>query len=158
MPPEVTPQGIIRPARLEEAADISEIVRQAYTPWIAVVGRRPRPMDDDYEERCRKGHAWLLDIGGKPVGVVIVEEVDGALFLHNIAVAPQEQHRGFGRLLMHFIEEEALRRGFREVRLTTTVAMQRNVDLYRSLEYVITGSEPTTTVDRLLMSKRLDSA
>lgn len=148
-------QPNIRPGRPEDAEAIEAVVTQAYTPWIAVVGRRPRPMDDNYAKRCASGQAWLLEVSGAPVGVVIIEEIGGALFLHNVAVIPQEQRRGLGRLLMDFCEGEALRRGFREIRLTTTVVMQRNVDLYRSLGYVITTIEPTATVDRLWMSKRL---
>lgn len=155
MQSQAMPQEKIRPARLEDAAIISAIVEQAYTPWIGVVGRRPRPMDDNYEERCAKGHAWLLEVGRKPVGVIIIEDFDGSLFLHNVAVSPGAQHRGFGRMLMRFIEEEARRRGFNEVKLTTSVVMQSNADLYQSLGYIVTGIEPTATVDRLLMTKHL---
>ena len=82
--------------------------------------------------------------------------MDGYLFLHNIAVSPETQHRGFGQSLMRFVEEEAQRRGYGEVRLTTTVIMQRNVDLYLRLGYTIMGREPTAIVDRLWMTKRLD--
>ncbi len=94
--------------------------------------------------------------GGKAVGAVIIEDVDGSLFLHNVAGSPEAQHRGFGRLLMRFVEEEARRRGHGEVKLTTTVVMRRNVDLYQQLGYAITDREPTATVDRLWMTKRLD--
>jgi ribosomal protein S18 acetylase RimI-like enzyme len=112
-------------------------------------------MDDDYEARCVKGHAWLLEVDGQPVGAVIIEDMDQYLFLHNIAVTPETQHRGFGQSLMRFVEEEARRRGYGEVKLTTAVVMQRNVDLYLRLGYTITGREPTATIDRLWMTKRL---
>ncbi|MGK7871429.1 GNAT family N-acetyltransferase [Falsiroseomonas sp. E2-1-a20] len=136
--------------------NIAAIVDKAYTRWIAAVGRRPRPMDDDYEARCAKGQAWLLEADSKSIGVVIIEDMEEYLFLHNIAVAPDAQHRGFGRCLMRFVEEEARRRGYREVKLTTAVVMQQNVELYLRLGYSITGREPTATVDRLWMTKRLD--
>jgi ribosomal protein S18 acetylase RimI-like enzyme len=112
-------------------------------------------MDDDYEARCVKGHAWLLEVNRQPVGAVIIEDMDRYLFLHNIAVSPETQHHGFGQLLMRFVEEEARRRGYDEVKLTTSTVMQRNVDLYLRLGYAITGREPTATVDRLWMTKRL---
>src|SRR4051812_7323033 len=121
------PSETIRPARPDDAAGILAIVENAYTPWIAVVGRRPRPMDDDYEARCAKGHAWVLEVGDSLVGAVIVEDMDGYLFLHNIAVSPGMQHRGLGRLLMTFVESQALRRGYREVKLTTSEVMQMNI-------------------------------
>ena len=155
MPSGTTPSRSIRHARPDDAERIAAIVEQAYTPWIAVVGRRPRPMDDDYVARCAKGHCWLLEDDGRPLGVVIIEDMDGYLFLHNIAVAPEVQHRGLGRLLMRFVEDEARRRSYGEVKLTTTVVMQRNVDLYLRLGYAITGREPTATVDRLWMTKHM---
>jgi ribosomal protein S18 acetylase RimI-like enzyme len=157
MSPEMTPSGNFRPARLEDATSIAAIVQEAYTPWVAVVGRRPRPMDDDYEARCAKGHAWLLEVNHQAVGAVIIEDMNGYLFLHNIAVSPATQHRGYGRSLMQFVEEEAKRRGYGEVKLTTSVVMQKNVDLYLKLGYAITSREPTATVDRLWMTKRLNT-
>ncbi|TDH58011.1 GNAT family N-acetyltransferase [Dankookia rubra] len=158
MSTDVTPSAVIRPAGSADAGCIAALVQEAYTPWIAVIGRRPRPMDDDYEARCAKAQAWLLELDGEPVGAVIIEDMNGYLFLHNIAVAPRMQHRGFGRRLMHFVEEEARRRSFREVKLTTTVVMQKNIDLYERLGYAITGREPTATVDRVWMTKRVDEA
>jgi ribosomal protein S18 acetylase RimI-like enzyme len=146
------------PANPADAAAIAALVEEAYTPWVAAVGRRPRPMDDDYGARCVKGHAWLLELDREPAGAVIIEDMDGYLFLHNIAVAPRVQHHGFGRRLMQFVEEEARRRSLREVKLTTSVVMQKNIDLYERLGYAITGSEPTATVDRVWMTKRVDEA
>ena len=77
------------------------------------------------------------------------------LFLHNIAVAPAHQHRGLGRELMRFVEDQGRRRGYDQVRLTTSEVMARNVSLYTRLGYVVTQREPTTTVDRLWMTKSL---
>jgi ribosomal protein S18 acetylase RimI-like enzyme len=158
MPTDARPSAVIRPADLADAGGIAALVEDAYAPWVAVVGRRPRPMDDDYGARCAKGHAWLLELDSEPVGAVIIENMNGYLFLHNIAVAPRMQHLGFGRRLMQFVEEEARRRSFREVKLTTTVVMQKNIDLYERIGYAITGREPTATVDRVWMTKLVDEA
>ncbi len=145
----------IRLACLRDAAALSSLVEQAYTPWIETVGRRPRPMDDDYHARCKKGHAWVAELDAELVGVVIIEDMPGYLFLHNIAVAPIHQHLGLGRELMRFVEDQGRRRGYDELRLTTTEVMARNVELYTRLGYVVTEREPTKTVDRLWMTKSL---
>ncbi|MBL6081877.1 hypothetical protein JMJ56_28230 [Belnapia sp. T18] len=59
---------------------------------------------------------------------------------------------------MRFVEEEVGRRGFHEVRLTTAVVIRRNIDLYQRLGYAITGREPTATVDRVWITKRVNAA
>ena len=145
----------IRLAGLDDAAALSSLVEQAYTPWIETVGRRPRPMDDDYRARCEKGHAWVAERDAELIGVVVIEDMPGYLFLHNVAVAPPHQHLGLGRELMRFVEDQARRRGYDQVRLSTTEVMARNVALYTRLGYVVTKREPTTTVDRLWMTKSL---
>jgi hypothetical protein len=65
MPTDATPSAVIRPADSADAGGIAALVEEAYTPWIAAVGRRPRPMDDDYKARCAKGQAWLLELDGE---------------------------------------------------------------------------------------------
>ena len=39
---------IIRPATLEDIAQIEAIVEAAYSPYIERIGRKPAPMLDDY--------------------------------------------------------------------------------------------------------------
>lgn len=152
----VTPLHI-RLATAGDEARVCKLVEQAYTPWIETVGRRPRPMDDDYRARCELGHAWLAEQEAELVGVIVIEERPSYLFLHNIAVAPARQHRGLGRGLIRFVEDEGRRRGYDQVRLTTSESMARNVALYKRLGYVVTQREPTATADRLWMTKSLGS-
>lgn len=152
MPDRVAPLHI-RLAILDDVAKLSGLIEQAYTPWIETVGRRPRPMDDDYRARCEKGHAWVAEQDAEPVGAIVIEDMPGYLFLHNVAVAPAHQHLGLGRELMRFVEDQGRRRGYDQVRLTTSEVMARNVSLYMRLGYVVTQREPTTTADRLWMTK-----
>lgn len=145
----------IRLANLDDVATLFSLVEEAYTPWIETVGRRPRPMDDDYRARCENGHAWLAERDAEMVGAIVIEDMPGYLFPHNIAVAPARQHRGLGRELMRFVEDQGRRRGYDQIRLTTSEVMARNVALYTRLGYVIPQREPTTTGDRLWMTKSL---
>lgn len=145
----------IRLANLDDVAMLTSLVDAAYTPWIETVGRRPRPMDDDYHARCKEGQAWMAEQDGELVGALVMEDMPGYLFLHNIAVAPAFQHRGLGRALMEFVEDQGRRRDYDQVRLTTSEVMARNVALYTGLGYVVTKKEPTATADRLWMIKLL---
>lgn len=145
----------IRLAGLGDVAMLSALVEQAYTPWIKTVARRPRPMDDDYRSRCERGQVWLAECQAELVGAIVIEDMPDYLFLHNIAVAPANQHHGLGRMLMQFVEDQARCRGYNQICLTTSEVMARNVALYTRLGYGVTQREPTATVDRLWMTKSL---
>jgi len=96
-----------------------------------------------------------LEIDGNVAGAIVIEGMPGHLFLHNVAVDPTRQGQGIGRELLRFVEEEAQRRGFRKVVLTTLEGMASNVALYTRVGYVITERVNAGTFDRLTMTKRL---
>jgi len=146
----------IRIASIEDAPVISALVERAYTPWLAIVERRLRPMDDDFAKRCASGHAYVLESGGDLLGAAIIENMPGYLFLHNVVVDPERHSQGIGREIIHFVEDEARRRGFPEVQLTTLEGMVRNVAIYQRLGYVITGRLNVGKFDRLTMTKHLE--
>ncbi|WP_043358946.1 GNAT family N-acetyltransferase [Belnapia sp. F-4-1] len=149
----------IRPARPEEAPVLAAIVERAYGPWVAVVGRRPMPMEDDYAARIAAGEAWVLEEAGAPVALVVIEQHPDHLLLDNIAVDPGRQGRGEGRVLLDFVEAEAARRGLPEVRLYTNVLMETNIALYARRGYAETGREVQKGFSRVFMAKPVsDSA
>jgi ribosomal protein S18 acetylase RimI-like enzyme len=77
------------------------------------------------------------------------------LLLDNIAVAPERQGLGLGRRLLAFAEAEALRHGYREIRLYTHQTMIENQRLYAAIGYRETGRRTEAGYDRVFMCKRL---
>jgi ribosomal protein S18 acetylase RimI-like enzyme len=132
---------VIRPALLGEAGVLQALVERAYAAYLPVIGRRPAPMDDDYEARIAAGQAWVLEQEGVPgqeglvQAVLVMEVAPDHLWLDNIAVDPAAQHGGIGRMLMRFVAEKALERGLPEVRLLTNEMMTRNIDFYTRLGF-----------------------
>jgi hypothetical protein len=108
---------------------IASIVQQAYRHYIPRMGKPPGPMLDDYAVRVRE----------------------------RAAVAPERQGLGIGRRLLDFAEAEALRRGYREIRLYTHETMIENQRLYSALGYEETGRATQAGYDRVFMCKQLDS-
>lgn len=88
-------------------------------------------MDDDYAARIAAGQAHVLERGGRILGLVVIEDRTGHLWLDNIAVEPEAKGQGLGGVLLDFVEAEARRRGFRELRLLTNERMEANLALYR---------------------------
>jgi GNAT superfamily N-acetyltransferase len=144
----------IRPATLLDLERIESIVREAYSGYILRIGREPGPMLDDYAPLIDQGLVHVLDDGGA-VGVVVLVPEPGAMLLDNVAVDPAAQGKGYGRLLLAFAEQEALRQGFGVIRLYTNALMTENLALYPSLGYVETHRGEEKGYSRVYMQKRL---
>ena len=102
----------IRPARLEEAETVRALVDEAYGHYVARIGQKPGPMNDDYRRRVAAGQTWVLIDEDEIAGLAVLEEQADHLLLDNVAVRPAAQGRGYGRALIAFAEAEAARRGF----------------------------------------------
>jgi ribosomal protein S18 acetylase RimI-like enzyme len=147
--------GSIRPARGEDAAAVTAVVRAAYAPFVPLIGREPGPMGDDYAALIAAGLVHVLDEDGRIVGVLVLVDEPSGLLLDNVVVAPQAQGRGHGRRLIAFAEAEARRRGHATVRLYTNVLMTANIALYGRLGYRETDRRVESGYHRVFMAKRL---
>ena len=98
------PNVEIRPASLEDAARIRDLTRAAYARWVALIGREPLPMQADYERAIAEHTIDLLIDGGALVGLIETMLRPDHLWIENVAVAPERQGRGFGRLLLAHAE------------------------------------------------------
>ncbi len=147
----------IRKAEIADVPVLEHVVRCAYEPYIARIGKPPGPMLDDYRQRVTDGQAWVLETDGKIAGLLVLEDAPDGLLLDNIAVAPAMQGKGFGRRLVAFAEAEARRRGNALVRLYTHVLMTENIALYSRLGFAETGRVNEKGFDRVYMAKHLDA-
>ena len=146
---------MIRKAGPADLATLAALVERAYAPWVPLLGRRPKPMDDDYAARIAAGEAFLLEREGTLAGAIVLVDAPDHLWVDNVAVDPAAQHRGVGRTLLAFAEAEARRRGQAELRLLTNAGMLRNIALYQRLGYVETAREAVAGTTRVRMAKRL---
>ena len=146
---------VARLARPGEAPRLAALVERAYAHYVPVIGRRPAPMDDDYAARVAAGQAHVLERDGRILGLVVIEERPGHLWLDNIAVEPEARGQGFGTVLLDFVEAEARRRGFRELRLLTHERMEANLALYRHRGFAETERREEKGFRRVFLRKML---
>ena len=145
----------IRAATAADIPAIVDIVDRAYRHYIARIGKPPGPMLDDYLARVSEDAVWVLQDGPAIAGILVLLSAPEYLLLDNIAIAPERQGRGLGRRLLAFAESEALRRGYREIRLYTHQTMIENQRLYASIGYEETGRGSEAGYDRVFMRKPL---
>jgi len=145
----------IRAATAADIPAIVDIVDRAYRHYIARIGKPPGPMLDDYLARVSEDAVWVLQDGPAIAGILVLLSAPEYLLLDNIAIAPDRQGRGLGRRLLTFTESEALRRGYREIRLYTHQTMIENQRLYALIGYEETGRGSEAGYDRVFMRKPL---
>ena len=145
----------IRAATAADASVIEQIVKQAYRHYIPRIGKPPGPMLDDYAARVSEGVVWVIEEGAAIAGIIVLLPRADHLLLDNIAIAPARQGAGLGRSLLAFAEAEAVRRGYREIRLYTHQTMTENQRLYAAIGYEETGRGTEAGYGRVFMRKRL---
>ena len=145
-----------RPATPADRAAVEDVVRQAYSPYVARIGRPPGPMGDDYGALIAEGRVRVMERNGAVQGVLVLIPQSDALLLDNVAVAPAAQGTGLGRALLQFAEAQARQLGFPQLRLYTNEAMTENIGLYSRLGYAETHRAEEKGLKRVYMAKRLD--
>jgi ribosomal protein S18 acetylase RimI-like enzyme len=145
----------IRAAIAADVSVIGQIVEQAYRHYIPRIGKPPGPMLDDYSARISEGVVWVIEEGSAISATIVLLPRPDYLLLDNIAVAPARQGSGLGRRLLAFAEAEAVRRGYREIRLYTHQTMTENQRLYAAIGYEETGRGTEAGYERVFMRKRL---
>lgn len=152
---ETGPEYRIRLARPDEADAIRDVVRRAYAMYVPRMDKEPGPMLDDYEKRVADGATFVLAVEGTLAGILVLLAYDDHLLMDNVAVETGFQGRGIGKALVAFAEEEALRRGYREIRLYTHETMVENIAMYAKLGYREVGRGNQAGYDRVFMRKAL---
>jgi len=112
-------------------------------------------MQADYDRAVRKHAIELLIESGALVGLIETIPRSDHLWIENVAVAPDRQGRGYGRLLLSRAETRAAAAGRGEIRLMTNAAFAANLALYARL---VVGSEPFRGGTAVTMMKRVDAA
>ncbi len=145
----------IRPALLEDAARIRDLTRAAYAKWVGLIGREPLPMQADYRRAVAEHTIDLLIDGGALAGLLETMLRPDHLWVENVAVAPERQSRGYGRLLLVHAEKRAVEAKRFEIRLQTNLAFVANLELYAKLGYAIDRTEPFRGGTLVYLSKQL---
>ncbi|MEB2649117.1 GNAT family N-acetyltransferase [Pseudomonas canadensis] len=146
---------MMRPATAADVAAIEAIVQAAYSPYIERIGREPGPMLEDYRQLVQNAGVHVLENAGSVQGFIILLDDGDTLLLDNLAVAPDAQGLGYGRLLMDFAECQALNAGRATIRLYTNEAMNENITLYTRRGYVETHRAEEHGLRRVYMTKQL---
>ncbi|WP_428683585.1 GNAT family N-acetyltransferase [Reyranella sp.] len=129
---------IFRTAQLAECADADRVLRAAFAPYLAKLGRK---ISADYYKwlpaSIERGDVFVAEQGGQIVGVAATERREAELFLDRLAVDPSKQGTGLGRWVLQRLDEVARSRGDRTVSLVTAEMMDHLIRLYGSHGFAV---------------------
>ena len=131
----------LRLGRVDDAAAIRALTRDAYAAWVNLLGREPLPMTADYDAAVRRHRFDLVHRGDELVGLIETRAEPDHLLVVNVAVAPTHQSAGIGRRLLAHAEGVARERGLTTLRLYTNARFDRNISIYRRVGYEVDREE-----------------
>ncbi|GEB57850.1 GNAT family N-acetyltransferase [Streptomyces gardneri] len=144
-----------RPAVPSDVPAVKAVTDAAFHHYIDRIGLVPAPMEADHAANVAAGRVFVV---GDPVAglVVVVPEADH-LYLDEVAVHPDAQGTGLGRVLMEWVEARARQLGLPEVRLLTNAMMWENQKLYERYGYEVVERRADGPYDRIHYRKVLNS-
>jgi ribosomal protein S18 acetylase RimI-like enzyme len=145
----------LRRAGPEDATAIADLVRAAYAPWVALIGREPKPMTIDYVQALALNRFDLAETGGRLDALIETAAAPDHLLIVNIAVRPDLHGRGLGQALLAHAEGLARAAGLETLRLYTNQRFARNIEIYRRAGYRIDREEALANGVAIHMVKSL---
>ncbi|MFE8954758.1 GNAT family N-acetyltransferase [Streptomyces althioticus] len=150
----------IRPAVAADVPEVRAVVDAAFRPYVARIKVLPAPMEADHAANVGAGRVFVAELpddGGtaRLAGLVVLEPRADHLYLDTVAVLPDAQGAGLGRLLLEFAEARARALGLPEIRLLTNAMMWENQKIYPRLGYETVERRVTGPYDRIHYRKRL---
>ncbi|KGX92406.1 GNAT family acetyltransferase [Pontibacillus halophilus JSM 076056 = DSM 19796] len=142
----------IREATMEDASSLTTCMVMAYSTYNERLdGAFLPPMHVDYKEEIASFPVFVIEDKEEIIGASIVMYEDDYLQIANIAVRPDYQGEGLGRVLMEFAESIARDKGYSEMRLATHALLTENRSYYLHLGWEESGRDET----RIYMKKAI---
>lgn len=146
----------VRLAVPDDLPAIRHCAEQAYAMYVARIGREPAPMVADFASQIGDGlvHVAVTETDAVQ-GFAVFYPRDDHMHLENVAVSPEHQGQGVGRVLMTHCEQTARNQGLGAIELYTNLKMTENLALYPALGYREIGRRQEDGFDRVYFRKEL---
>lgn len=132
--------------RLATPADAEAVLALVHAAFSArpVVGARPEALGDDLAsvaDRLERGVAYLAEVAGVPVGVVMVARHEGTQRMGRVCVLPEHRSLGVASFLVGVALEDLGMRGERRVHLLARREYPRLIEWWCRHGFVVVGDE-----------------
>jgi GNAT superfamily N-acetyltransferase len=126
----------IAPVSIADAGEILTIQRAAFVSEALIYGSADMPALtqnlEEVEAELQDAYGWVARKNGRLVGAIRAREADGLLLIGRIAIAPDMQGAGIGRMLLDAAESNSTAE---EAELFTGSLSEANLRLYERCGY-----------------------
>ena len=143
----------MEPAGEADVPAIEALVREAYQPYVARIGREPGPLLEDYAAVVADGRALVARRDGAIVGLLVSSAHPDHILVENVAVAASERGTGLGTRLLAIADDQARERGLAEVPLYTHERMTENLAYDPRRGFVETGRRTENGFARVFFTR-----
>jgi len=132
----------VRPSRVDDGPVLQEIERLAGVRFSDVglpdIADAEPASIEALTEYANAGRSWVgVNDHDRPIGYVIVDEVDGNAHIEQLSVRPDHQGTGVGRGLVDQVRAWAAENGVPAITLTTFTDVPWNRPLYEHLGFTV---------------------
>jgi ribosomal protein S18 acetylase RimI-like enzyme len=97
---------------------------------------------DELQRYIDRGHAWVVaPDGGRVMGYLVTDVVDGFLHIEQVSVHPDAAHQGLGRRLIEHVASVARAEGRAALTLTTFRAVPWNAPYYERCGFRVVAED-----------------
>ena len=136
----------MRRADEADAAAIADVLAQAFAPYRARYTEQAFGATTlDVERilaRMREGPVWVALDADRIVGTVSVVLNGSECYVRGMAILPDAQGRGIGRLLLDAVEDFAVTAGSQSLTLITTPFLDQAIRLYERFGFYRNAEGP----------------
>ena len=125
-------ETVIRKATKSDLDSILTIENSSFG-WF---DRFPESLFLFYLWKFEDGFFVILGSSGSVVGYAIVVDGRRCAYLFSIAVHPNSRNKGYGEMLLKFLESDCRKKRIPKVRLDVKIGNDAAVELYKKLGYV----------------------
>lgn len=146
---------VIMLAQFKDAPIIHDVMLQAFkeyehaTPPSSALNETVESIKEDME---RGEYAFIAYLDEQPVAMVRFTFSDHSVYFFRLSVIPSKQGQGLAKALLKELEYHALANGKTISKCKVRMSVPRNIELYRSLGYVITKEEKSENLNGFSLS------
>ncbi len=145
---------MIRRARVDDASELTQVMKRAYTPYIKQLdGIKLPPLEVDYSEEIKNYPVWVVEHKQQVIAGLIMFFNNEHAYLSNIGIDPAHQGKGIGYKLIDFAEGIAKEKGYAILELATHIKLLENIAYYNKLGY----KEVERDENKVYFMKKLDN-
>lgn len=119
------------------------------TPPSSALNETVESIKEDME---RGENAFIAYLGEQPVAMVRFTFSEHSVNFFRLSVIPSKQGHGLAKALLKKLEHQALANGKMISKCKVRMSVPRNIELYRSLGYVITKEEKSENLNGFSLS------